>query len=167
MNAIGEASFFFAIMGTGLYLIMGLCSLPSVGSQMTNKQWQLVYGPIAWAALVFGTIHVLIMGVMGWDEKETWPGGMSPITLTSVLIPLLVMWLKLVQMLVVVLTRKMGASSAHKNDTETSFVYNPEEKLHGSCDEEERSSMLPLKNEARDPTTASSSSQLRDPSFDL
>ena len=100
MNAIGEASFFFAVLGTGLYAIMGLCSIPSIGSQMTNKQWQLTYGPIAWIALAFGTIHVMIMGVKGWDDQEKWPGGMPPITMTSVLIPLLVMWLKLCAMAV-------------------------------------------------------------------
>jgi hypothetical protein len=65
LNSIGENSIFFGILGTGLYIIMGLCSLPSVGYQMTSKQWQLIYGPIAWIALAFGTIHVMIMGVKG------------------------------------------------------------------------------------------------------
>merc|ERR1711862_31566 len=66
---------------------------------MTNKQWKLVYGPIAWIALAFGTIHVLIMGVKGWPTTHKWPGGMPPITMTSVLIPMLTIFLKLVQMI--------------------------------------------------------------------
>jgi hypothetical protein len=51
---------------------------------------QFVYGPLAWTALLFGTIHVLIMGVKGWDDQEKWPGNLPPITLTSTLIPMLV-----------------------------------------------------------------------------
>jgi predicted dinucleotide-binding enzyme len=97
MNGIGEHSFFFATMGTGLYIIMGLCSINSIGSQMTNLQWQVVYGPVAWIALMFGTIHVLIMGVKGWPLTHKWPGGLPPITMTSVLVPLFVIFLKLLQ----------------------------------------------------------------------
>jgi len=97
MNVIGETSFFFATMGTGLYIIMGLCSLSSIGSQMTNLQWQVVYGPVAWVALLFGTLHVMVMGVKGWATTHKWPGGLPPITMTSVLVPLFVILLKLLQ----------------------------------------------------------------------
>ena len=41
MNAIGEFSFFFAILGAGFYAILGVCSLPSVGMQMTSASWQV------------------------------------------------------------------------------------------------------------------------------
>jgi len=99
MNGIGEHSFFFATFGTGLYIILGICSLPSVGSQMTNKQWQFVYGPVAWVALLFGTLHVMIMGVKGWSTTYKWPGGLPPITMTSVLVPLFVIALKVLQKL--------------------------------------------------------------------
>lgn len=99
LNSVGETSFLFAILGTGLYTVMGISSLPSVGSQMTHKQWQLIYGPVAWSALLFGTVHVLIMGVKGWDDQDTWPGNMPPITMTSVLLPLLALFLKLVLMI--------------------------------------------------------------------
>lgn len=100
LNSIGESSMMFSILGAGLYFILGVCSLPSVGSYMTSAQWQFVYGPVAWIALAFGTIHVLIMGVKGWTTAEKWPGGMPPITMTSTLLPLLVLGLKLVQMVV-------------------------------------------------------------------
>jgi hypothetical protein len=97
LNAIGESSFFFAIIGACLFCILGVCSLPSVANQMTNSQWQFLYGPLVWIALLFGTIHVLIMGVAGWTKTETWPGGLPPITLTSTIIPMIAMYLKLVQ----------------------------------------------------------------------
>jgi hypothetical protein len=126
LNAIGESSFFFGILGAGFYFILGVCSLPSVGAQMTSRSWQVsessvlnqtkapppsfqqslllsdhslssffetfqfAYGPLVWTALLFGTTHVLIMGVKGWDDQEKWPGNLPPITLTSALIPMLV-----------------------------------------------------------------------------
>jgi len=99
LNVIGETSFFFGILGFALYMILGICSLPSVGTQMTNAQWQLVYGPLAWIALVFGTAHVLVMGAKGWSDGASWPGGMPPITLTSTLLPLTAMTLKISQTL--------------------------------------------------------------------
>jgi hypothetical protein len=97
LNAKGENSFFFAILGAALYSILGICSFPCVGSQMTSKQWQIVYGPVAWVALAFGTTHVLIMGVPGWSEQSGWPGNLPPITLTATVFPLFVMGLKCVQ----------------------------------------------------------------------
>jgi len=72
---------------------------------MTSKQWQLVYGPVAWAALAFGTVHVLVMGVKGWDQQQKWPGNLPPITLTATMIPLSVMFLKVVQVSLSLLVR--------------------------------------------------------------
>ena len=101
LNPKGEMSFFFGIIGSGLYAIMGVCSLPSVGNQLTRRTWEFVYGPIAWLALLFGTTHVLIMGVKGWVvKKNNWPGELPPITMISVLIPMLVLFMKIVQYVV-------------------------------------------------------------------
>jgi len=110
MNVTGETSFFFAILGAMFYFILGLASLPSIGANMTNAQWQLIYGPLAWTALLFGTSHVLIMGVKGWADQGKWPGGLPPITLTSTLIPMLVIFLKQVE---VALTFVMGLFGSH------------------------------------------------------
>ena len=99
LNAIGESSFLFAVLGAGLYAILGVSSLPQLS--MTHAQWSLVYGPVAWMALVCGTMHVLIMGVKGWFAIEKWPGTMPPITLTSTALPLVVLMAKAIQMLVV------------------------------------------------------------------
>jgi hypothetical protein len=101
LTALAENSMLFGVLGAALYVILGVCSLPSVGLHMNHCQWQLVYGPVAWTALAFGTVHVLIMGVKGWTLQDTWPAGMPPITMTSVLIPLAVMFLKVCQMILV------------------------------------------------------------------
>merc|ERR1712154_55214 len=89
--------------GAGLYFILGICSLPSVAEHMTNNQWQLVYGPVAWAALFFGTGHVVWQGAgVTWQKGiKKWPWGMPPITLMSVVFPIFVMGCKILQMIYV------------------------------------------------------------------
>lgn len=104
-------------------MILGICSLPSVGAEMTSKQWELVFGPMAWVALAFGTIHVLVMGVKGWNDQEGWPGNLPPITLTSTVVPLAVMLLKLVQMVVSRVTWALQSNfSARPHDSIASVV---------------------------------------------
>jgi hypothetical protein len=112
LNAKGENSFFFAILGTALYSILGICSIPSIGSQMTSRQWQLVYGPVAWAALAFGTVHVLIMGVPGWSDQSGWAGNLPPITMTATVFPLVVMGLKCVQVILTLVNGRLFAKQA-------------------------------------------------------
>jgi len=103
MSANGESSFMFGSFGAALYIILGICSLPCVAEQMTNKQWQFVYGPVAWTALAFGTAHVMCQGIkVTWDKKENWPDGLPPITLLSTAFPLFVMFLKVVQVIFVI-----------------------------------------------------------------
>ena len=77
---------------------------------MTNRKWQLVYGPIAWIALAFGTIHVLITGTPGWNDQERWPGNLPPTNLTSTMIPLTAMFLKLLQIFVCRVSRVLRSS---------------------------------------------------------
>jgi uncharacterized membrane protein YgcG len=100
MSLNGELAFMCGCFGAALYCIMGICSLPSVAEQMTNRQWVFVYGPVAWAALFFGTFPVIPQGVgVTWDKKEKWPWGLPPITLLSTVLPMLIMTLKTVQVL--------------------------------------------------------------------
>jgi hypothetical protein len=62
MKLNGELAYMCGSFGAALYVILGICSLPSVAEQMTNRQWAFVYGPVAWAALFFGTFHVISQG---------------------------------------------------------------------------------------------------------
>ena len=103
MTANGESSFMYGAFAAALYGILGICSLPSLADeQMTIAQWQLVYGPVAWAALAFGTVHVICQGAgVAWDKKENWAWGMPPITLMSTVLPMAVCFLKFVQMVLV------------------------------------------------------------------
>ena len=100
MTANGETSFMFGSIAAALYIILGICSLPSVAEQMTNAQWQLVYGPVAWSALAMGTAHVIAQGAgVTWDKKDRWAWGLPPITLMSTVFPMAVCGLKVFQMI--------------------------------------------------------------------
>jgi hypothetical protein len=66
--------------------------------------------------------HIYICSSLGWDDLEKWPGGMPPITLTSTLIPLLMMFLKLVQIVL---------DKLNKFATETLSSDQPNAGLHG------------------------------------
>lgn len=120
MNWKGESCLLFGTLGAAFYFILGVCSLPSVGDHMTSMQYQLIFGILAWVALVCGTVHVLIMGVEGWTKQETWPANMPPITILSVVIPFLVMALKLVQMSMWIFIKLAKViSTAKKNEQQT------------------------------------------------
>lgn len=100
MTANGESSFMFGSFSSCLYILMGVCSLPSVAEAMTRKQWDFVYGPVAWMALCMGTAHVMCQGWGVTWYKAPWPnaGNMPPITLISCLLPWAVIGFKLFQM---------------------------------------------------------------------
>jgi len=97
MNWKGESCLMMGTLGAAFYFVLGVCSLPSVIEGMTSVQFQIVFGLLAWVALIFGSVHVMIMGVQGWSEQETWPKGMPPITILSVVVPLFIMSIKLFQ----------------------------------------------------------------------
>mmetsp|Transcript_40565 Transcript_40565/g.75198 ORF Transcript_40565/g.75198 Transcript_40565/m.75198 type:complete len:549 (-) Transcript_40565:3-1649(-) len=100
LNLKGELSMFFGIVGFSVYCVTAICSLPSVGMEMNKRQWGFAFGPTVWFALCCGTAHVLTMGVKGWTKQDKWPGGMPPITLTSTLLPMLVIAVKVFQLIV-------------------------------------------------------------------
>lgn len=98
MNWMGEVSFSSAVWATGFYIIMGVCSLPSVASALTNRQFKFVFGPLAWVALLVATVgHVVPQGCQNWGNKEKWYGNYPQITLTSTILPMFVMFVKIVQ----------------------------------------------------------------------
>jgi len=97
LNWMGEVSFACGVWGTGLYIILGVCSLPSVAQNMTNRQWCFVFGPISWIALCLGFVHTIVQGVQEWSNKAKWYGGYPQMTLTSTVLPMFVIFLKIVQ----------------------------------------------------------------------
>lgn len=85
MNWMGEVSFSSAVWSTGLYLIMGVCSLPSVAPSMTSRHFKFVFGPLAWVALLVVTLgHVVPQGCQNWDNRAKWYGNYPQIRLPRI-----------------------------------------------------------------------------------
>ena len=91
----------FAALSFTLFIIVGLASLPSIQAAMNKAQFELVFGPIVWVALVCGLVHIIVLGEESWHEKGenpyAWAGNMPPVTLMASLVPLLVLALKFLQ----------------------------------------------------------------------
>jgi len=96
-----EASMLTAVLSTSLFTITGIASLPSVAHEMNKAQFMLVFGPVVWSALALGVMHVMFLGVPSWTDtprsRYSWARGMPPVTLMASVLPLLVMFIKAVQ----------------------------------------------------------------------
>ena len=112
MNWKGEVSFAAGVWATGFYMVMGVCSMPTIASAMTSKQWWFVFGPVAWLALVLGVLHVLVQGVTQWKNFSKWYGGMPQMTLTSTILPMFVMVMKIFQVIWWLFSRPKETKSA-------------------------------------------------------
>jgi hypothetical protein len=97
-----EASMLTATLSTSLFVITGIASLPSVGHAMNKAQFMLVFGPVVWAALGLGVMHIMFLGVPSWTATPrshySWTRGMPPVTLMASVFPLLVMFTKALQL---------------------------------------------------------------------
>ena len=115
-----ETGMFFGIVGFGLYVVLGICSLPSVAAAMTSRQWYFVYGVVSWTALIFGLAHNLFIGknIMQWTHY--WPNGIPHQTVMSCTIPIGVIGLKVIQVMMSPFNfRKMIPNSGKKTNQET------------------------------------------------
>ena len=77
---------------------------------------------------MFGTSHVLAMGVQGWPRIEAWPGNLPPITLLSVLIPMVVIFLKVIEMIFTRFADCLFANPEYYNQFEQSWDH-PSSKM--------------------------------------
>lgn len=123
-----EASMLTAVLSLSLFIITGIASLPSVGHEMNKAQFMLVFGPVVWSALTLGLMHVMFLGVPSWTEtprsRYSWARGMPPVTLMASVLPLLVMFIKTVQVCHAsslkvknyVVSRRHQVSSIHASD---------------------------------------------------
>lgn len=100
MNLTGQVSMMFAIYSTSLFVIVGLCSLPSVGEAMNKKQWSFVFGPVVWLALVMGHVHYCVIYFRVIKGSFEQYGSIPHATLLGSLLPWLAFLLKFVQLCV-------------------------------------------------------------------
>ena len=83
LNITGVLSIFFGILAFGLLLpLINKNGFREIYNRFKSKQN---------VAIIFFTLtaaHVVIMGIKGWFEPSTWPGGLPPITLLSFIVAL-------------------------------------------------------------------------------
>jgi hypothetical protein len=84
LNATGEWSMFFGIMGITAYLIMFFSFiLMDAGKQFQETVRSSLFGIVA---LTLSAIHVTVMGFKGWLTPGQWHGCMPPVTMVCILI---------------------------------------------------------------------------------
>lgn len=94
----GEAASIVGIVAFILMAIIGLTSIPSVGESLNWSEWTCIHSKLSYAVLVLVVCHVLIMGAPNW-VKDGPIKTLKSITLLSLLLPLVVLFLKVVFML--------------------------------------------------------------------
>lgn len=67
---------------------------------MNFRQWDFVFGKFIWLSLSFGILHVVLLGVKGWNTAGSRPIGMPSPTLVSSALPMLVVAIKIIQVVV-------------------------------------------------------------------
>jgi predicted dinucleotide-binding enzyme len=126
MRWTGEASMLFGIISFSFFSIVGIASLPSVGAVMNKAQALLVFGPLVWLGLMTALAHIMILGVESWSEKDenlmAWPGDMPPVTVMAALVPLLVLFLKLLQVTIAASRALSSKARNSKPSSESSSI---------------------------------------------
>ena len=99
MNLYGELSMMFAVISFSLFIITGIASLPSVGDAMNKAQFDFVYGPIVWLALITGQIHCVIIFFKAIRGTRELYGGIPHSTTLGMIMPWVAIGLKVIQMI--------------------------------------------------------------------
>jgi len=96
-----EVSIIFATISLALMTIVGVTSLPSVGSAMSWKEWNFVQRGLGFSSLFFGFSHVMIYVYTVWDPNykfNVWPKDLPPGALLMPILPLAVIGCKFLLM---------------------------------------------------------------------
>ena len=57
----GEGSIVLGIIAFSVYLILGVCSLPSVASKLSWREWNFIQSVIGYLGLATGGIHAFLL----------------------------------------------------------------------------------------------------------
>lgn len=93
----GEAACLVGITAFVLMAIIALTSIPSVGESLNWSEWRCIHSNLSYFVLLLTVAHVCIMGAPGWC-KVGFVGTLRSITFLSIILPLLVLFLKFIFM---------------------------------------------------------------------
>jgi len=95
MNWIGEGAVFFGVIALGLMSILGIASLPSVGSLMNWRQWVFVQSQLGYICLFISTVHLAFKACPSW-QKNPFSKTVQKLSFLSIPLPLLTLILRLI-----------------------------------------------------------------------
>jgi DMSO/TMAO reductase YedYZ heme-binding membrane subunit len=85
MNLTGELTILFGVLGLGFLMFPAVTTLPLMYEALGGVRWQRAQRMGYWT-LAMAAAHTFTMGVAGWFDPSTWPGGMPPITMLGFLV---------------------------------------------------------------------------------
>ena len=98
MTWIGECVVAFGTFSLGLMVILGITSLPSVGSRMNWRQWTFVQSYLGHACLLLAAVHVSFNACPSWSSTP-FEKTVQKLSFLSLLVPYLTLFLRFVLVL--------------------------------------------------------------------
>ena len=98
MTWIGECVIAFGTLALGLMVILGITSLPSVGSRMNWRQWTFVQSYLGHLCLFLAAVHLAFNACPSWGTTPI-QKTVQKLSFLSFLLPVLALFLRLVLVL--------------------------------------------------------------------
>lgn len=81
-NLFSQLHLLSGVLGIVLFSLVAVSSIPSVMQTMESTRWRAVQRIGYWGLFTI-LIHIYTVGVRGWIDPTTWPGGLFPISLIA------------------------------------------------------------------------------------
>ncbi len=98
VNLTGELSMIFGVLAFFIFAGVAYSSQSSVAAMLGEHQWIRIQR-LGYLGLLLIFFHVLTMGLDGWMQPDTWPGGLLPISLVAAIIAAAAVLLRIVVLL--------------------------------------------------------------------
>nr|XP_055066132.1 metalloreductase STEAP4 [Misgurnus anguillicaudatus] len=91
-----DSYYSMGILGFGLFVLLGITSLPSVSNSLNWREFRFVQSKLGYITLLLCTLHTFLYG---WDKflkPSSYNWGTPPVYMLSLVVPCLVLILKLI-----------------------------------------------------------------------
>lgn len=91
-----DSYYSMGILGFGLFVLLGITSLPSVSNSLNWREFRFVQSKLGYITLLLCTLHTFLYG---WDKflkPSSYKWGMPPVYMLSLVVPCVVLILKLI-----------------------------------------------------------------------
>lgn len=111
----GQLHLLSGVLSMVIFTIVAVSSLPGIMQSIQSDLWHRIQRS-GYIAFAFVLVHVYTLGVGGWADKTTWPGGLLPISLIAFNIILFVMLVKIASLIA---SGRISENSASEVKTDT------------------------------------------------